>query len=94
MIEETKCGVILSIYAQPKASKTEYVGIHGNALKFRVAAPPVDGAANTALCEHLARLFSVSKSSVEVLIGKTGRRKKVKLTGVSPVRAQEVFQLS
>ena len=43
MIESTQKWVILTVHAQPKASKTEFVGVHGDALKFRVAAPPIEG---------------------------------------------------
>jgi len=93
MIETTANGVILTVHVQPKASKTEFVGIHGDALKFRVAAPPVEGAANVALCEHLAKLFSVSKSSVEVLAGKRNRRKRVELSGVTLSLAKEILKI-
>jgi uncharacterized protein (TIGR00251 family) len=93
MIETTANGVILTVYVQPKASKTEFVGMHGDALKFRVAAPPVEGAANEALCEHLAKLFSVSKSSVEVLAGKRNRRKRVELSGVTLPLAKEILKI-
>jgi uncharacterized protein len=49
IVQDTKDGAILTVHIQPKASTTECVGIHGNAIKIRVAAPPVDGAANEEL---------------------------------------------
>lgn len=94
MLEPTSEGVVLIVHVQPKASKTEFVGIHGDALKFRVAAPPVEGAANAALCEHLAALFSVSKSGVTVLSGHTSRRKRIKIVGLTSVQVREKLDIS
>ena len=54
MISETKTGVRLAIQVQPRASRTELAGIHGDALRIRLAAPPVDGAANEELIRFLA----------------------------------------
>ena len=83
MIEETPDGVILTIQIQPKASKTEYMGIHNDSLKFRVAAPPLKGEANKELCHYLAKTFSVSKSSLVIISGPRSRRKRIKLMGVA-----------
>ncbi|NKB82024.1 MAG: YggU family protein [Nitrospirales bacterium] len=94
VIKETPTGILLAVYIQTRAAKTEYVGLHGETLKFRVAAPPVDGAANEALCRFLAKLFSVPKPSVHLSTGKTGRRKHVELKGVSLADVQHVLKLS
>ena len=59
IVQDTKAGAILSVHIQPKASTTECVGIHGDAIKIRVAAPPVDGAANDKLIRFLARQLSI-----------------------------------
>lgn len=93
MIETTTNGVILSIYAQPKASKTEFVGMHGDALKFRVAAPPVDGEANSALCRYLAKLFSIPKREVSIYSGKSSRNKRIQLNGVTEDKLRTTFNL-
>ncbi|MEP7153285.1 MAG: DUF167 domain-containing protein, partial [Nitrospira sp.] len=53
-------GVTISVHVQPRASRTESAGIHGDALKIRVAAPPADGAANDELCRFIARHCDVS----------------------------------
>lgn len=87
-VRDTAAGVVLDIHAQPGAARTEWAGMHGDALKYRVAAPPVEGAANTALCEHLARQFGLPKQSVRVLRGQSSRRKQVQLQGLS---AREVL---
>ena len=92
-VRESPKGAILTVHVQPKASKTEYAGIHGGALKFRVAAPPVEGAANEALCVYLAERFGLSKKSVVVQSGHGSRHKRVLLTGVSAERAQDVLKV-
>jgi uncharacterized protein len=84
-------GAVLSVHVQPKASKTEYAGLHGGALKFRVAAPPVEGAANEALCAYLAERFGLPKKAVVVLSGHGSRHKRVRLTGVSAQRVKDLL---
>ena len=73
--------VELRIHCQPRASKTEIVGLHGDAIKVRLAAPPVEGQANTELCQFLARYFGVSRKEVEILSGKGARQKRVLIKG-------------
>ena len=77
IVQDTKAGAILTVDVQPKASATECVGIHGDALKIRVAAPPVDGAANDELIRFLARQLSIPSSSVRIHSGAGGRHKRV-----------------
>ena len=78
-----KNGAILTIHVQPKASHTACVGIHGNALKIRIAAPPVDGAANKELVRFLASEFSLPTTAVRIESGAGGRKKRVRLCGMS-----------
>ena len=73
--------VILTLHIQPGAKKTEITGLHGEALKIRLAAPPVDGKANAALIAFLAKACGVSKSSVELVSGDTSRAKRVRVSG-------------
>jgi hypothetical protein len=73
----------LSIYVQPRASRTEVAGLHGEAIKIRVAAPPVDGAANDALIRFLSERLGVSRSAVAIVSGATSRTKRVRIAGVS-----------
>lgn len=84
-------GAIVTVHVQPNAPRTEYVGVHGNALKFRVAAPPVEGAANEALCAFLAERFGLPKTAVTVRSGLGARRKRVLLAGVPGRRVWEVL---
>ena len=74
--------VRITVYVQPRASKTEVVGMHGDALKIRLTAPPVDNAANEALIDFIAAKLGIPKSSVRVAAGATGRRKIVEIAGV------------
>ena len=67
--------VYLSILVQPRASQTAWVGEHGEQIKLRVAAPPVDGQANQAIQVFLAKQFGVAKSSIRLLKGSHSRQK-------------------
>ena len=67
--------VILTLHIQPGAKKTEVVGLHGDALKIRLAAPPVDGKANQALIGFIAERLDVAKSAVTLKSGLSSRRK-------------------
>jgi len=74
---------ILTLHVQPRASRTEVAGWHGDAVKIRLAAPPVDGAANDALITFLADRLAVPRSVVSLVGGATSRRKRVRIDGLS-----------
>ena len=78
--------LILTLHIQPGARKTEIAGLHGGALKIRLAAPPVDGKANAALLGFLAKACGVPKSAVELVSGDSSRAKRVRLRGADPDR--------
>jgi hypothetical protein len=92
-VQDSPGGAVLTIYVQPKASKTEFAGVHGGALKFRVTAPPVEGAANDALGAYLAERFSLPKKAVVLLSGQGSRQKRVLLAGVRADRVRDVLQI-
>jgi uncharacterized protein (TIGR00251 family) len=73
--------VTLVIHVQPRASRTEVAGRHGDAIKIRLRAPPVDGAANDELIRFLSERLDVPRHSVQITSGETGRRKRVTVTG-------------
>ena len=73
----------INVYVQPRASKTAVVGMHDGCVKIRLAAPPVDGAANAALVEFVADQVGVAKSRVRITAGLTSRRKTVEVDGVT-----------
>jgi uncharacterized protein (TIGR00251 family) len=75
------------VRVQPRASRTELAGRHGDALKVRVAAPPVDGAANEALVEFLAERLGVARGAVTVQAGAGGRGKLLRIAGVGLAEA-------
>ncbi len=75
-------GVVLRLHVQPGAKKTEVAGQHGDALKIRLAAPPVDGKANACLVAYLADLLGVAKSAVSVVSGESARAKRVRIAGI------------
>ena len=73
--------LFLTLHVQPGAKKTEVAGEHGDALKIRLAAPPVDGKANAALLAFIAERLGVSKSTVTLKSGQTSRRKVLEIDG-------------
>jgi uncharacterized protein (TIGR00251 family) len=84
---EDGSGIIVRLHVQPQASKTELTGLYGDRLKIRVQAKPVEGAANAAVCEFLARTAGVAPSQVELIRGATGRDKDVRIICSSPSEA-------
>jgi len=81
--EQRGDAVRIPVRAQPRASRSELAGEYDGALKVRLAAPPVEGAANEELVRFLARLLGVPKSAVRVVSGETGRNKMVEVEGVA-----------
>lgn len=70
----------LTLHVQPGAKRSEVAGLHGEALKLRLAAPPVEGKANEALMRFLAELFSVPLRNIELKQGAQSRHKVVRIT--------------
>jgi uncharacterized protein (TIGR00251 family) len=87
-------GVRLRLRIQPRASRTEVAGTHGDAIRVRLTAPPVDGAANEALVRFLAERLGVSRAAVRVVSGETSRSKVVEVDGVDPGAARARLHLS
>ena len=73
--------ITLTLHIQPGAKRTEFAGRHGDALKIRLAAPPVDGKANEALIKFIAATLHLPKSSVMLKSGQTSRRKVLEVSG-------------
>ena len=86
-LKPTSSGILLLILLQPRSSKNEIAGVHGDRLKIRLTAPPVDSKANEELCEFLAEKLGVSKSRVRIVRGEKSRKKDVLVEGVSLVQA-------
>ncbi len=80
--------ITLTLHIQPGAKKTEFAGLHGDALKIRLAAPPVDGKANEALVRFVAETLGLAKSAVELKSGQTSRRKVLEIVGADRQRIE------
>jgi len=75
--------VVLTLHIQPGAKKSEVAGEHGEALKIRLAAPPVDGKANDCLVAFLAERLGLPKSRILLISGQTSRSKRLRLLGTT-----------
>ena len=71
----------ITVHAQPGAKRSEIVGLHGDSLKIRVAAPPVEGKANAALIAFIAEIFDVPAKQVRLLRGESARHKVIEVVG-------------
>ena len=84
---------ILEVRIQPGASKTEVAGSYGDLPKIPIAAPPVEGAANKALVEFVAKAVGVSKTSVEILSGHSSRNKRLRIAGASLASVKKALDI-
>ena len=73
----------LAVRVQPRAPRSEIVGVHGEALKVRLNAAPVDGAANEELVMLLAHTFAVARRAIRILAGEHSRSKIVEIEGIT-----------
>lgn len=80
-------GCHLRVKAQPRAARTGLAGLLGEELKIRVAAPPVDDAANEALTRFLAETLGLPRGQVRLVRGRTGGHKVFELAGITPAEA-------
>jgi uncharacterized protein (TIGR00251 family) len=83
IISEKSEGCILNCWIQPRSSRNAVVGIHGDALKIALTAPPVDGKANKELVKFLAKYFKLPKSSIQLVAGETSRSKTILVAGLN-----------
>ena len=81
----------LTLHIQPGAKKTEVAGLYGDALKIRLAAPPVDGKANAALIGFVADRLGLAKSAVTLKSGQTSRRKVLEVAALLPDAEQRLL---
>ena len=73
--------ITLVLHVQPGAKRSEIAGLHGDALKIRLAAPPIEGRANEALLRFIADLFNVPLRNIELKQGGQSRHKRVEVRG-------------
>jgi len=87
-------GLIIRCKIQPSASKTAFAGFFNECLKFTVAAPPVDGKANKALCIFIAKKTHISKSKVKISNGDKSKYKSILCTGITEEEFCKVFKIN
>ncbi len=73
----------IDVHVQPRARKTEIVGMHGDAVKIRLQSPPVDGAANEELIRLLSKKLGVRRADVELIGGASSHRKRIRINGLT-----------
>ena len=78
------------VRVQPRASNNQVAGVHGDALKVRLTAPPIEGAANEELVDFLADIFVVRRQSVRILSGESSRSKIVEIEGITERAVHDV----
>ena len=78
-IKEHPEGITFTIFVQPRSAKNMIVGVHGEALKIKLTAPPVDNAANKMCVKLLAKSLGISKSQIQIISGHTSRTKQILL---------------
>ena len=87
---EDSDGVTFSVRVVPRASRSEVVGLHDGAMRIRVAAPPVQGAANLELVRFLAKRLNVPRASVTLVSGANSKKKIIHVANPSAVAREEL----
>ena len=82
-VGETANGVVFNIRVIPRASRCEIAGVQGDALKVRITAPPIEGAANKECIKFLSGVLGVKKSQIKIIAGHRSKNKKVSISGIS-----------
>jgi uncharacterized protein (TIGR00251 family) len=85
-LRETARGVAFGVEVKVRASRTRVLGVKADRLSVALAAPPVDGAANEALCAALADYFDIPKSQVRLISGQKSRKKQIEIKGLTPAK--------
>lgn len=83
-LHEEAGALVLTLHIQPGARTSEVAGLHGEALKIRLAAPPVDGKANAALIEFLAQRLDIPRTRIDLISGTSLRHKRLRIHGAMP----------
>jgi uncharacterized protein (TIGR00251 family) len=91
-IREGNGGVLLSVHVVPRARRDTVDGMYGDAIRIRLAAPPVEGRANAALLRFLCRKLGVSRAAADLRTGRASRHKLVWIEGVTRAAAERALQ--
>jgi len=84
-------GLTFAVRIVPRASRSEIAGEHNGALRVRIAAPPVSGAANRELVRTLAKIFKLPQNAVEIVSGATSKNKTVRLRGANAATLEQLL---
>ena len=84
---------VIRVRVLPRASRNQVLGIDGNVFKVKLTAPPVEGKANKALQQFLAKKLGVPKTGVEIVSGERSRVKSIRIHGLSPEDVEEMLKV-
>lgn len=90
-INQSGNGVIITVHVVPRAAKDAVQGLHGDALKIRLHAPPADGKANEALISFLSEKLNIPKSNIALKSGANQRRKLIMINGLSKLEVEKML---
>ena len=90
-LREEADGVSFEVRVQPRSSKAEINGVHDGALRVRLTAPPVDGAANRQCIELFSRKMKIPKRAIQIASGASARRKRLKVLGMSMKEVKNIL---
>lgn len=90
-LREEADGVSFEVRVQPRSSKAEINGVHDGALRVRLTAPPVDGAANRQCIELFSRKMKIPKRAIRIASGASARRKRLKVLGMSMKEVKNIL---
>ena len=88
---EQRGALTITLRVQPRAKKTEIAGVVGESLKIKVAAPPVEGAANDVLIDFFSGLFEVPKSRIRLKLGGQSRQKVIEIDGATEAQLTDIL---
>lgn len=80
-LRESREGLILQLQVQPGARRNEITGLHGDRLKIKIKAPPVDGAANLEIIRFFAEVLGIRRQEIEITSGESSRQKNLRVQG-------------
>lgn len=86
-VKPTSEGLLVKVYVQPKSSRNQMAGTYRAALKVKIAAPPVGGAANRTCIRFLAKQLGVAQSRLDIVSGRTSRMKQVLIRVEGPAKS-------
>jgi uncharacterized protein (TIGR00251 family) len=86
--------ITLKVHLQPRASWEGIDGMHGDSVRVRVMAPPLEGKANTALKRLIAKTLKVAASNIEIIAGQHSREKLLRISGISKEKAEKALGIT